>query len=199
MKNKKIVFIFAVICISIFLIIYYIFSIFGNNKNRSQEEIVESILNRICNYEANITVEVTSNKNQNIYEAYQEVKDNNSKLIINSPKEVEGLTIENNGDKLKVSSTKLNLERIYENYETIINNNMFLNVFSKDCFENDLNYYQKDEELILEVKLNNNFNTYTKYKELHFDLKSDVPKELIIKDNTKKTSIRIIYNDIKIK
>lgn len=199
MKNKKIVFIFATICILIFSFIYYIFSIFGNNKNRSQEEIVESLLNRICNYEANITVEVTSNKNQNIYQMYQEVKEDSSKLILKEPEEVKDLIIENKDNKLKISNTKLNVEKVYENYEPILNNNMFLNTFSKECLENELNYYQKDEVLILEVKLNNNFNTYAKYKELHFDLKSDVPKELIIKDNTKRTTIRIIYNDIKIK
>lgn len=197
MKNKKIVLIFAIICMLIFSFIYYIFSIFGNNKNRSQEEIVESLLNRICNYEANITVEVTSNKNQNIYSMYQEVKNNASKLVVQSPEEIKDLVIENKDNKLKISNARLNVEKVYENYEPIINNNMFLNTFSKECLENDLNYYQIDEELILELELNN--NTYTKYKELHYDLKSDVPTELIIKDNTKKTTIRIIYNDIKIK
>lgn len=197
MKNKKIVLIFAIICMLIFSFIYYIFSIFGNNKNRSQEEIVESLLNRICNYEANITVEVNSNKNQNIYSMYQEVKNNDSKLIIQSPEEIKDLVIENKDNTLKISNARLNMERIYEDYEPIVNNNMFLNIFSKECLENDLNYYQTDEELILELKLNN--NTYTKYKELHYDLKLDVPTELIIKDNTKKTTIRIIYNDIKIK
>lgn len=197
MKNKKIVLIFAIICMLIFSFIYYIFSIFGNNKNRSQEEIVESLLNRICNYEANITVEVTSNKNQNIYSMYQEVKNNASKLVVQSPEEIKDLVIENKDNKLKISNARLNVERVYENYEPIINNNMFLNTFSKECLENHLNYYQIDKELILELELNN--NTYTKYKELHYDLKSDVPTELIIKDNTKKTTIRIIYNDIKIK
>ena len=199
MKNKKIVFIFAIICILIFLFIYYIFTNLGNNKNRSQEEIVESILNEICKYEANITVEVYSNKNENVYEMYQLVDENSSKTIVKSPEEIENLSIENVNNKLKVKNTKLDAEKIYENYAPIINNNLFLNLFSKDCFENNFNYYEQDNELILEVKLENSSNTYSKYKELHYDLTSNLPKELIIKDNTKKTSIRIIYNDIKIK
>lgn len=198
MKNKKIVFVFAIICISIFFIFYYIFSILGNNKNRSQEEIVEKLLNDICKYEANITVEVSSNKNENVYEMYQEVAETSSKLIVKSPKEIENLVIENEGNKLKIKNTKLNAEKIYEKYEPVLNNNLFLNVFSKDCRENDINYYKKDDILILEVKVNS-FNTYSKYKELHYDLTSNLPKELLIKDITKKTSIRIIYNDIKIK
>ena len=199
MKNKKILFIFAIICILIFLFIYYIFSNLGNNKNRSQEEIVESILNEICKYEANITVEVYSNKNENVYEMHQLVNENSSKTIVKSPEEIENLSIENENNKLKVKNTKLDVEKIYENYAPIINNNLFLNVFSKDCFENNFNYYEQDNELILEVKLENSSNTYSKYKELHYDLTSNLPRELIIKDNTKKTSIRIIYNDIKIK
>ena len=59
-------------------------------------------------------------------------------------------------------------------------------------------FYENNEELIIEVELNNT-NTYSKYKQLHFNLQSNLPTELLIKDNTKKTSIRIIYNDIKIK
>lgn len=198
MKNKKNMFIFAIICILIFLFIYYIFSILGNNKNRSQEEIVENILNENCNYEANITVDVFSNKNQNTYEMYQLVENNKSKLVVKSPKEIENLTIENDGNTLKINNSKLNLERNYENYESIINNNLFLNTFLKDSSKNDLNVYEKENELIIETKSNNN-NTYARYKELHLDLETNLPKELLIKDNTKKTSIRIIYNDIKIK
>lgn len=198
MKNKKIVFIFATICILIFLFIYYIFGILGNNKNRSQEEIVESLLKEICNYEADITVEVFSNKNENIYEIYQQVNDEKSKSIVRSPKEIEDLTIENEEGKLKISNSKLKMEKVYQGYEEIFNNNLFLNTFSKDCRENEFNFYEKNKELILEVKLNNS-NTYAKYKELHFNLQSNIPTELLIKDNTKKTSIRIVYNDIKIK
>lgn len=198
MKNKKIVFIFATICILIFLFIYYIFGILGNNKNRSQEEIVESLLNEICSYEANITVEVFSNKNENTYEIYQEVEEDKSKSVVKSPEEIEDLTIENEEGKLKISNTRLEMEKVYQGYEEIFNNNLFLNTFSKDCRENDFNFYEEDKELILEVKLNNS-NTYAKYKELHFNLQSNVPTELLIKDNNKKTSIRIVYNDIKIK
>lgn len=199
MKNKKIVFIFAIICMLILLFIYYIFSILGNNKNRSREEVVEKLLKDFCSYEANITVEVFSNKNKNIYEMYQLVENNKSKLTIKVPEEIEGLTIINEDNKLKIENAKLNVEKIYQDYETILNNNLFLNTFSKEVFENDLNCYEKDTELILELKLNNNSNTYAKYKELHFDLETNLPKELLIKDNTQKTSIRIIYNDIKIK
>lgn len=198
MKNKKIVFIFATICILIFLFIYYIFGILGNNKNRSQEEIVENLLKESLNYEADITVEVFSNKNENTYEIYQEVEDGKSKCIVKSPKEIENLTIENEEEKLKISNSKLKMEKVYEGYKEVFNNNLFLNTFLKDCKENDFNFYERDGELIIEVKLNNS-NTYSKYKELHFNLKLKVPTELLIKDNNKNTNIRIIYNDIKIK
>ena len=92
----------------------------------------------------------------------------------------------------------MKVEKVYEGYQEILNNNLFLNTFSKDCKENAFNFYENNEELIIEVELNNT-NTYSKYKQLHFNLQSNLPTELLIKDNTKKTSIRIIYNDIKIK
>lgn len=198
MKNKKFVFVFAIICILVFLFIYYIFSIFGNNRNRSKEEIVEKLLNSICNYEATITVEVTSNKTKNVYEMYQVVENDNSKLIVKSPEEIKDLTMEIENGTLKIKNTKQNMEKVYEEYEAIINNNLFLDTFSKEAVENELISYEENGELILELKLNNS-NTYTQYKELHFDLELMAPKELQIKDNTKKINIRIIYNDIKIK
>lgn len=199
MKFKKIMFIFVPICITIFFIFYYNFFILGNNINRSQEEIVDNIINKISEYEANIEVKIISNKNENYYKMYQKVTNEKSVLIINEPDNIKGLEIENISNKLIVRNTKLNMQKIYEQYKFLLNNSLFLNVFINDYKTNTSKVYEENDELIFEVELDSNKSTYIKYKELHVDKITGIPRELIIKDNTKKTYISIKYNNIKIK
>ncbi len=199
MKSKKLLLIFVLICITIFFIFYYIFFILGNNINRSQDEIVDNIINKTNEYEANIDVKVISNKNENYYKMYQIVNDEKSIQIVDEPENIKGLEIENISNKLIIRNTKLNMEKIYDQYEFLLNNSLFLNVFIEDYKKNTSKIYEENDELIFEVKLDSSKSTYIKYKELHVDKISGVPRQLIIKDNTKKTCISIIYNDIKIK
>ncbi len=199
MKSKKLLLIFVLICITIFFVFYYNFFILGNNINRSQDEIVDNIINKTNEYEANIDVKVISNKNENYYKMYQIVNDEKSIQIVDGPENIKGLEIENISNKLIIRNTKLNMEKIYDQYEFLLNNSLFLNVFIEDYKKNTSKIYEENGELIFEVKLDSSKSTYIKYKELHVDKISGVPRQLIIKDNTKKTCISIIYNDIKIK
>ena len=199
MKSKKLLLIFVLICITIFFVFYYNFFILGNNINRSQDEIVDNIINKTNEYEANIDVKVISNKNENYYKMYQIVNDEKSIQIVDGPENIKGLEIENISNKLIIRNTKLNMEKIYDQYEFLLNNSLFLNVFIENYKKNTSKIYEENDELIFEVKLDSSKSTYIKYKELHVDKISGVPRQLIIKDNTKKTCISIIYNDIKIK
>lgn len=199
MKSKKLLLIFVLICITIFFVFYYNFFILGNNINRSQDEIVDNIINKTNEYEANIDVKVISNKNENYYKMYQIVNDEKSIQIVDGPENIKGLEIENISNKLIIRNTKLNMEKIYDQYEFLLNNSLFLNVFIEDYKKNTSKIYEENDELIFEVKLDSSKSTYIKYKELHVDKILGVPRQLIIKDNTKKTCISIIYNDIKIK
>ena len=195
--KKKIVFIFAVICMILFIIFYYIFYISGNNIIRNQNEFVEDVFKKLENYEAEIKVNIISNKNENIYDMYQIVKDNYSKLVINYPENIKGLEIEFESDCLKIKNEKTNMEKIYENYKNGINNSLFLNTFIKEYKENVSEVLDTEEEIIVKVNLNN--NTYIKSKELYLNKNTGLPIKLLIKDNTKKINTSIIYNDIKIK
>lgn len=196
---RKKVFIFVLICIIVFPLFYYIFSSFGNNKNRNQNEIVDNILNNMVEYEANITVNIISNKNENTYNMDQFYSTSSSKTVINSPENIAGMIIENENNTLKITNTKINMEKIYNDYEYVLNNNLFLSVFVDDYKNNFSEMYEQDDEIILSTKLSNNESTYIKFKELHLNKETGLPKELLMKDNTKKTQISIIYNDIKIK
>lgn len=199
MKSKKKVFIFVLICIIIFSIFYYIFCILGNNKNRNQNEIVDNILKKLENYEANVTVSVMTNKNKTIYNMKQIYNKNESKTIINSPENIKGMVIENTNNTLKITNPIINMEKVYEDYDFILNNDLFLNVFINDYKNNSSEIHEQDNELILSIKLNNKTSTYIKYKELYLNKETKLPLKLEMKDDSQKTKICIIYNDIKIK
>lgn len=200
-KLRKIVF-FVALFLIIFGILYYKNFLFGNNisKNRSKNQM-EDILNGMEHYKAEVNVVVTSNKTQNSYEIRQEVNGDSSMQEVKTGDAIEGVKIELNGNQLKMTNSKLNLEKVYEDYYNLLNNSLFLNSFAADYRneENDSNCFEENGELILEVKLNRNQNTYIKYKKLYVDSENGKPTKLEIKDDTKKETIRILYNNIEFK
>lgn len=197
--NKKIVFIFAIICIIVFSIFYYIFCISGNNIIRNQKEFIEDIFEDLECYEADIDVVITSNKNENQYNMKQIVDGKDSKLVINSPENVKGLEIEIKDNNLKITNTKTNMEKIYENYKKIINSSLFINSFIEEYDEFPSQIQENDNEIIVKIDLERENNTYTKFKELYLDKETGLPRKLLIKDNNQKINTSILYNDIKIK
>lgn len=196
--NKKAVFIFAVICIIVFFIFYYIFCLFGNNKDRNQNEFVEDILKKLECYEANIDVIIRSNKNENRYNMQQIVDKDYSKLILNTPDNVKGLILEINNKTLRVSNRKIEMEKIFENYKFINDNLLFLSTFIEDYKDNKSTIYEENGEIFIEILLKHN-NTYIKSKTLYLDKQTNMPNRLIIKDEAQNINTSIIYNDIKIK
>ena len=200
-KLKKIV-IFVILFFIIFSIFYYKNFLFGNNisKNRSNNK-TEDILNQMRNYYAEINVTVSSNKTQNSYEITQEVKDDYSMQEVKKGESIEGVKIEQNQGQLKVSNSKLNLEKVYENYHDLLNNSLFLNTFVADYENqaNDAKCSEENGELIFEVKLNNNQNTYIQYKKLYVNTENLKPTKLEVKSHSQKETICIIYNNIELR
>lgn len=198
---KKIL-IFGMIFLIFFGVLYYKIFLFGNNisKNRSASQ-TEDMLNAMKNYCAEMEVTVNSNKTQNSYAMKQEVEGDWSMQEVTKGENIEGVKIELNGSNLKVSNSRLNLEKVYENYQNLLNNAMFLNSFVAD-YENEKNTsncHEENGELILEVNLNNHSNTYINHKKLYVDVKTGKPTKLEIKDNTQKETICILYNNVEFK
>lgn len=196
--NKKIVFIFAIICITVFLIFNYIFLRSGNNKLRNQNEFVEDIFEKLESYEANVDVTIKSNKNENLYNMIQIVDEDYSKVILNSPENVKGLTLEIKDGNLIISNESVNFIKEFKNYKSVVNNSLFLSSFIEDFEDNESTIYEENGEILIEILLENE-NTYIKSKVLYLDKEKKLPKKLIIKDNTQNINTSIIYNDIKIK
>lgn len=199
LKSKKIF-----ICISIVLIFSVFFAIFyyknkinGNNINIESKEDIIAYVKNINQYKANIQVTVYSNKNENNYEIYQEVTKEKSIQIVDKPKNIEKLTIEQAGNTVTIKNTKLNLEKIYKNYIEYFSNLLFLDSFSKELEVEKTDIDIKENSIILKLEHKQD-STYRKYSELELDKKTMKPIKLEVKDKNKKTIICILYTDIEI-
>lgn len=168
----------------------------GNNKN--SQEIVDYILN-LSSYEAEVTVNITSNKNSNKYilkQKYQKDKEHIQEVI--EPSNIAGVKIINDGKNLKIENSNLNLNEIIENCTNLENNNLDLSMFIDEYKNsNESNYEEKDDEIIMKVK-NDKENIYVKEKILYINKKTYKPVKLEIKDNKQKERIYILYNEVEI-
>lgn len=204
LKNKKIAIgiLIAALIISIFLIFFlknnYKISEIGNTmSNKTIKEIEEYILG-ISSYEAKVSVTIESNKNKNEYVLLQKyVEPNISRQTVLEPSSLEGLETIYDGTNLTVKNTKLNLSKIYENYEYLANNFLCLETFISDYKENDgSQIYEQENQIILET--NNEEDQYKQIKKLYLDKNTGKPTKLIIQDINEKTVVYILYNEVKI-
>ncbi len=201
MKNKKLIFIILtiIILIVIFLIIFYKKqakkSEIGNNS--SSQEIVDYILN-ISSYEAEVEIEVTSNKNSNKYIIRQQyVKPNKSIQEILQPENLNGIKIIKNDKELKIENSKLDLNKMWNGYEYVTDNCLDLNSFIEEYKANpSSSYEEKDEQIIMSLEKEN--SKYTKYRSLYIDRKTGKPLKMEIKDDGKKLKIYILYKEVRL-
>ena len=172
----------------------------GNNmSNKSAKEITQYILD-INSYEAEAEVLIESNKNSNKYKIKEKYsRDNNIfKREILEPDNLDGVCFIYDGTNLTIKNTTLNLNKIYENYPYIGENNITLTDFINDYKESDeTNIKENEEEIILEVKIKNS-NKYVAYKKMFINKKEGKISKLEIQDITQKTIIYILYNEIEI-
>lgn len=204
---KRILYIVGISCLIVllfFLCFYYKKNNIGNNIDRKDEnKVINHILGDFRTYEAEVEVRVYSNKTENEYKIKQVCNTEKSYQEINEPEELKGIYIELEHEKLTVGNSKQNIKKIYEKYKNILNNSLFLNVFIQEYKSNDTKeksrYYEENDNYIMEVNLDENFNTYAKTKKLYINKKSKKPEKLEIYDNAKNIKVCIIYNYIEIK
>lgn len=204
MLNKKKIIILIGIILLIAIGSYFIF--FPKNtaknlkigNNTTSQEIVDYILN-ISSYEAQIEVEINSNKNTNKYIMKQKyIKPDMAMQEIIQPDNIKGIKIIKEKNQLKVENSNLNLSKIYENYEYIADNCLDLNSFIEEYKENEKAFYEENENQIIMKIESKNTNPYTKYKALTIDRRTGNPSKMEIKDTNKKTTLYIIYNEVKL-
>ena len=198
--NKKIFFTFVIILFIIFGIIIYN-NMTKNNKygnNMNSQEIVDNILN-INSYKSEITVQVNSNKNKNKYIIEQEYNtENGSMQTVLEPANIAGVKILNKENNLTIQNTKLNLTKIFEDYQGLEDNSLDLISFINNYKNFDKSKYEeKDIEIIMKTKNESNKQN-TINKTLYINRDTKLPTKMEIEDNNQNIKIFIQYNEINI-
>ena len=100
----------------------------------------------------------------------------------------------------EIENTRLNLSNIYEGYNYITENNLFLNEFIED-YNNSKNAIREenDNEIILTTNCRNSENRYQTNKILTIDKQTNKPKKMEVQDVNKNTTVYILYNEISYK
>lgn len=194
---KKIITILSIFFI-IFILIFFMQKAYksvktGNNISKSSNDLIEYILN-ISSYEAKLEVTINSNKTTNKYVLEQYfLRPNYSKQVVKQPKSIENVEIIYNGSNLEVRNTNLGLNKIYENYNYLNENLLWLNFFI-DNYNNEYNVEENDEEIVLTT----NIEKYEYKEKLYISKKTSLPSKIEILDNSNQAKIYIEYKEIKL-
>lgn len=193
-----------IVIVLLILTITFLFIFFYMNKSKkmkfgntmSSQEIINNILN-ISEYETVIEAEVKSNKNTNKYIMKQKyIAPNILEQEIIEPENIQGIKIIKKENELKVENTRLDISKIYNDYEYMTDNCMDLNTFI-DSYKsnNEKKVEEKNNEIILYTE--NKDSKYTRYRALYISKETGKPTKMEIKDDSKKTLIYILYKEVK--
>ena len=200
MKKKYWLLLLILIIIGIVVFIFYKngFKNLKIGNNKTSQEIVDYILN-ISSYEVQVTVNITSNKNSNKYILNQTYQSPNKSIQeVLEPSNIKGVKIENDGEKTKIENANLNLNTILENYNYLGDNCLDLYSFIEDYKQDEKSSFEENESEIIMRARNHLENIYMQDKILYIDKQSQKPTKLEIKDNKQKTTIYILYNEVKL-
>lgn len=197
---KKKIFIICMIFLCLFLCIFgYKFFIAGNNKNIENVGQVSDYILNIKNYDAEANVTVYSNKNSNTYSLKQYKKDNYQKQEIINNDENYGLIIENEGEKITIKNTTLDLTSVFENYRDVVNNSTGLDSFIQDYENSNETEVTEDEQYyMLFVKIKDSQNVYMENKTLYINKKNKQVDKIEVRDINNNRTIFIEYTRFEI-
>ena len=200
-KNKAVfltITIILLLLVVFFSIYYYKIMKNGNTMiNKSEEEILEYILN-MQSYDAKMNITIETNKNKTQYVVAQNVNGIISKQEVLEPENIAGVITEYDGTNLKIINNKLDLSTTFENYQYITDNRLWLNSFIEQYKDSDnaRKSINENDEIVLEFKKDD--NQYNVYEKLYIDKKTAKPTKLIVQDINKKTLVYILYTEIQI-
>lgn len=195
MNNKKTIVIIIIIFFIIISTLYYKTQKNGKNISKSIEDLKDYILN-ISSYEAVTEIEVISNKNANKYIIKQwYASPNIFKQEVQEPENINGLITIYDGSTVRIENSRLNLEKVYDEYNYLSNNILSLNGFIESYKEIEPTYMEEEKEWIIEIKTD---REHMKYQRLIIDKHLNRPIRMEIMDENKKTVIYILYKEITI-
>lgn len=201
-KNKvKLIIVLFIAIVVILILISFLNKNYNNSKkngnNISIKEIEKTILN-INSYKTELDVTIKSNKNENKYKLYQEVKNGREMQKVIDPDYLKGTEIIYENGKLQIENTKINVSKFYENYPNIANNVLFLSDFMRKFNKSDnKEIKEKENQIIFKLKNGAIYNqeqilTIEKGNQNDDNLKITMK----ILDSNNNTRIYIIYSKI---
>ena len=145
---------------------------------------------------------VYSNKNENKYEIVQSYEKNgdNEKSVqeILEPENISGVKIIQENDKLILENSRLSLKNIIENYKYITDNCIDLSSFVKEYKNNENKQQNENEDEVILSFIKTDANPYIKNRILTIDKKTGNPKKMECKSENEKTTLYILYNEVKL-
>lgn len=197
---KKKIFIMCMIFLCLILIILgYKFFIPGNTKNIESEVQLEEYILNINDYELEGNVTVYSNKNINTYKLKQQKKCDYQRQEIVNDDENYGLIIENEGNKITIKNTVLDLTSVFENYEDVAKNSMGLSCFIEDYRETkDAEITEEGQCYKISMNVRNSQNKYVASKCLWINKKNRKIEKFEVSDINNNKTIFIEYTKFEI-
>lgn len=164
--------------------------------NKSEEEIIETILN-MKSYQAKLDITIETNKNKTQYMVQQTLENGKTKQEVLKPENIAGVITEYDGKNLTIKNNKLNLESTFQNYQYMVENTLWLDSFIENYKTKETSkIVSKENEIILEIKKEE--NPYQTYQFLYIDKKTGKPTKMIVQDINQKTLVYILYTEITI-
>ena len=165
--------------------------------NQSEEEILDTILN-MTSYQAKLDITIETNKNKTKYVVKQSMQNGISKQEVLEPENIAGVTTEYDGKNLKMKNSKLNLETIFEDYQYMVENKLWLDSFIQEYkTSQNAKMSSKEKEILLEIESKEE-GPYNRHKKLYVDKKTGKPTKMEIADINQKTLVYILYTEITI-
>lgn len=198
MKKKIFIMCMFFLCL-ILIILGYKFFIPGNTKNIESEVQLEEYILNINDYELEGNVTVYSNKNINTYKLKQQKKGDYQRQEIVNDDENYGLIIENEGNKITIKNTVLDLTSVFENYEDVAKNSMGLSCFIEDYRETkDVEITEEEQCYKISVNVRNSQNKYVASKCLWINKKNRKIEKFEVSDINNNKTIFIEYTKFEI-
>ena len=201
LKSKK-VFITIIFFLIIFLIFYLVINYKslknGNTISIKNKESVEEYILNINEYEAEIEVTVCSNKNENTY-SLKQISKNNYSYQETLDEDMQKIIVENKDGKVIIKNNSLQLEKIYESYEYVLENTLYLTSFVEEYRNSEeKEIIEENDYYVINLKLNDSKNKYIVFKTLYINKDTSKIEKLEIEDINKNRTIYILYKEITI-
>ena len=174
----------------------------GNTSNSGSIDEIESNLCQISYYQATIEVTVQSNKNTNTYTLKQEYEKQGEQEIAKQevllPENLKGVQIIKKQNQLEVKNTTLNLSKIYEKYQDMTKNDLWLDDFLEE-YQESVSKQRSEEENVVIFQIDPNTNPYQNQKRLYVSKETGKPQKLVVEDMNQKNKVYILYKEIEMR